>query len=945
MHTFLKHLSIVAGVSILSPALAQTDAASDRNEQVEEIIVTGSRIPRADLEANSPVTSFESEEFTLDAETNAVRKLQELPTFRPARSPNNGQSSVFTGSYADLRGLDRKRTLVLVNGRRWITTISDGGVDISTIPPELIERVDVVTGGASATYGSDAVAGVVNFILKRDFDGLEANVQTGVTERGERTNTRVSVTAGAPIDSDRGSFYVHAAWDETDRITGVDRGFNNPALINSDGVLIRDNDSFTGSGTASVDGVPAQFDANGEIFQAPGVVNVFDVATEGFNAGPFTRLQMAADKVQLNAGLTYDITENATFWLDTAYIRDDIGVGPLTPNFRALDSAEFSVDNPFLGPLTRAWLADLDAADDGDGFQAIPGFNRRFTELGPRVNQNDRDSYFVGGGVDVELSDDWALEVFSTWSESDAELFEPGIHDPRLEQALDVVMGPNGPQCRNPSFGFLDCVPVNVFGPDKVSPEAAEFILSSAGFTTHNSDLDVQSVLTGQALDLPAGPLGVAVGVEYRRTVGAEFADENGRTGVIDGIAIGEFSATLVQRELFAEALVPLLSNAAFADYVGLELGARYTEFDPGDSAWTYKALGEWAISEQVRLRGGFQRATRAPISFELGAQDAGNLNLDFLIGLDPCFTGSPLTGDVRASCIADGVPASVADAGATMNPDGIWLFRFLGNPNLEPETADTWTAGVVFQNLMVDSLNVSVDYYSIEIDNAIGDIVEPQVFDRCIRSGTGGTDPACERTSRNPVTGEITQIDTGFANIGLFETSGVDIGVDYSTPAPGLFGTDGVLRTELLATWLQKWEQVFDVEDPANRLVCEGLYGDFCGNPYPEWKGRLTVGWDTEPLSVNLSWYWIGGVTNDLLVFDPEDAGRLGATDVDSFHYLDLAAIWRFSEGIDFRAGIENLADAEPPIVGAEFADGNTYLGQYDSIGRRYFIGTRVRF
>jgi outer membrane receptor protein involved in Fe transport len=937
----LRYLLVSVGIAVSAPVFSQADDAAD--EPVEEVVVTGSRIPRGDLTANSPVTSFEGEEFTLDAETNVIRKLQELPAFRPARSPTDGASGVFTGSFADLRGLDRKRTLVLVNGRRWITTISDGGVDISTIPPELIERVDVVTGGASATYGSDAIAGVVNFVLKRDLDGLELSAQYGITERGERTNTRYSITGGTPFGNDRGSFYVHTAWDETDAISANGRSLIDPMVINEGGVLVPDNDSFTANGTAQVDGTRAQFDSNGELFQSPGVVNAFDVAIDGFNEGPYARLQHPAEKVQINAGLTYDITEQVVFSLDAAYIRDDVHTR-FDPSLKFLDFVEFAVDNPFLGPLTQSYLAALDAADDNDGFQTIPGLNRRFNELGPRINTNNHDSYFLGGGITVELADDWGLEVFSTWSESVGNLEQHGIHDPRLAQALDVVIGPEGPECRNTFFGKLECVPVNIFGPGTVSPEAADFLTSTAGFTTYNSDLDVQTILTGRLLELPAGPLDVAFGLEWRVTEGAETPDEVGKTGAIDALSIGEFFARLTQREVFAEALVPLISGARFAEYIGLELGVRYTAFDPGDSAWTYKALGEWAPTDNIRFRGGWQRATRAPISFELGAADSLNEQLDFLIGVDPCFTGAPLAGDVRTSCIADGVPAAVADAGALLDPDVIWLFRFLGG-DVDPEIANTWTAGVVVRDLFTDALNFSIDYYSIDIEDAIGGLFETHIFDACILSGTSGTDPLCDRTSRNPSTGFINQLDIGFANIGLLETSGIDFGLDYATPIPGILGSDAVLRAELVGTRLQKWEQVFDINDPTSRQACDGLFGDFCGNPYPEWKTRVNLTWHDGPVSANLSWNRISSVTNDALVYDPDSAGRLAVTETGSYDYFDLAGLWRINETFELRVGINNMTDTDPPIVGSEFSNSNTYLNQYDAIGRRYFLGTSIRF
>ena len=233
----LRHILAATGLIAAVPVIA-ADTPADTPMELEEIVVTGSRVRRVNVDSSSPLTSLNADRFQISAETNIVRQPQELPSFYPGRSPVSGSESGFTGSFADLRGLGSTRTLVLVNGRRWINTVSTSAVDLATIPPELIERVDVVTGGASATYGSDAVAGVVNIILKDDFDGVEFNAQTGMTDRGEATNTRYSLTAGQEFGEGRGSAYVHVSHDITEGISGARRSFLNPLVENIDGELV-----------------------------------------------------------------------------------------------------------------------------------------------------------------------------------------------------------------------------------------------------------------------------------------------------------------------------------------------------------------------------------------------------------------------------------------------------------------------------------------------------------------------------------------------------------------------------------------------------------------------------------------------------------------------------------------------------------------------------------
>lgn len=942
----MKKTLILAGATALGPALVPVHAqeGAQEGQVLETVVITGSRVPRADFDSNSPLTSIDASRFQVSADTNIVRQLQELPAFAPSRSPTSGGGSGFTGSFADLRGLGRGRTLVLVNGRRWIGTISDGGVDLSTIPPELVERVDIVTGGASATYGSDAVAGVVNVIMKENFDGLEFTSQSGVTEAGESTNTRLAMTGGQEFADGRGSAYVHASYDRTDGIAARGRDFLDPVVVNAGGQFVNLSSPVIGAGSATVDGVPAMFNASGDLFSAPGVVNAMG-ESDLFNEGRYARVQIPADKRTIAAGLTYHLSDSVKFYSQGIFIRDEIEV-PRSPMGVDLSGENISIDNPYLAPATRAYLASLDT--DGDGFAQLADFSRRLTELGPRTELNDRDSYRVMAGVEVALGDGWKLDTSAIYSQSNFTIRSRGFaSNERISQALDVVNGPDGPQCRQHTFGSARCVPLNVFGSGTISREAAQFITADKGLRGNNTDTTLQSVLTGQLFQLPAGSVGVALGAEYRKSEASEIPNEVWRYGLANGDVLAEFTASLEQTEGFAEVLVPLLKDAPFAHYLGLELGARFTHFKPGDDAWTYKALGEWSPVRQLKLRGGLQRATRAPNPFELGGADQAVGPIETIV-TDPCFTGAPLTGDLRTACIANGVPVAVADAGATIPPAMEAFATFFGNPNLSPEVAKTWTFGGVLSDFGVEGLSFTADYYQIEIEDVITSLGAGIIVDQCFYSGTGGTDPLCSEVTRDPVTGLIRAFDDGPVNGGRYEVTGFDVSASYSVAnLPGFFDSDSSLRIDLTASRLLEFVFVPFAELPVS-FDCAGLYGPTCQTPRPKLKTDTRVSWSQGPVMVALTWSWLDAIEDDATRFDTQTVPELARLKIGDRHYFDLNAVWSATERLELRAGIENLFDSEPPVIGADRAlisgDNNTIPGLYDALGRRYFLGARVK-
>ena len=663
-----------------------------------------------------------------------------------------------------------------------------------------------------------------------------------------------------------------------------------------------------------------------------------------FNEGSYARVQVPADKVTLAGGLSFALNDRIRLYSDGIFIRDEISV-PRSPAPENLSGVSFALDNPYLAPRTRQYLATLD--DDADGFVEIPGLARRFDELGPRAEINERDSYRVMAGAEISLSPGWKLDASAVYSESNFLLRTTGfVSRARLEQALDVVNGPNGPQCREVSFGDSRCVPLNIFGAGNISPEAAKFITSEKALRGRNADSTIQLVASGTAFSVPAGDVGVAFGVEHRKATASEIPNDVWRYGLANGV-VAEFSATLEQSEAFGEMVLPLFRDLPLVHYAGLELGARYTDFTPGDDAVTYKLLGEWAPIEKLRIRGGLQRATRAPNPYELGG---GDQDFEMLgsFGGDPCFTGAPLTGDLRAACIANGVPAAIADSGATAPDDHEFRLTFFGNPELKPEIAKTWTVGLVMEDLPLAGFSLTLDYYNIEIEDVITSLGDRVIKDQCYFSGTGGSDPLCNEIVRDPVTGLILTFDDGSVNAAKINVSGLDVSMGYSLATPGLFAGGANLGIRFLASHVLEAAVTPFAEQPGE-IDCAGLYGSACFPPRPEWRTTTSLSWLEGPVTLALSWRWIGSIDDDAPIYDPSLVPELAHDSVGGKHYFDFDAVWTATSSVELRAGIENILDQDPPIFGNDrvgvSSDNNTFPGLYDPVGRRFFAGMRVKF
>ena len=954
--TFLA--SSVLGLAV--PAVAQEDEAA-----MEQMIVTGSRIPRADLIANSPISVVQAEEIALAGNVTIERVLNQLPQFVPgASSQSNNPGAGF--ATVDLRGLGNQRTLVLVNGRRWIPadpSAGFGGVDINTIPGPLVERVEVVTGGASAVYGSDAMAGVVNFILKDDFEGLEVGSQFDITHKGDAETYDVYALMGTNFDEGRGNitgFFEY--YNQTD-VQARDRDFTffdcddgAGDLAGRDGftcgppggdgldVLRRGGSSrivegmIDGAGSFIVPGEPDPVDRI--LFLPDGNVRARDSATDVFNFAPFTNIQIPLERWAVSVSGDYELTEGIRFFAEGTYVnsRSDFRLAP-TPLFE-----EFEItidDNPFLTDAAKDVIRTDPAFDPATGNFTGDLF-RRLTEFGDRLEEFATNAFRVNVGFEGEFENGWAWDVSYLIGRTELTDTQTGnIILSRAQQALLLEDDGSGNiVCQDPSGG---CVPANFFGEGNLSEEAVTFLIGNNIAVGATQTQVAQVNLNGDVIELPAGPLQVAFGGEYRDESSSFTPDPIAAAGDIDGFnAAGlPLDGSFDVWEAYFETRIPVVAGLPFVQLISLEAGARWSDYSTVGTVWTFKGGGEWQVDENVRFRGLFQRAVRAPNVIELFGPQVNA----FPAVRDFCDKGQePVSNGLVDLCIAQGVPASNFDAAVlATNPEGTFeqpdnQIESItgGNSGLTEERTNTWTVGVVLTPEFVPGLTVTADWYSITLEDAIsqfGGSVQG-VFDLCAQSDDVNSD-FCQAIPRRP-SGSAVGVVSLNENVSFFETSGLDLQVNYLFDL-GDVGLDnaGTLNLNGNFTWVREW--LLTPTDISEPIECAGRFGSGCGQtfsgfPTPDLRSVVRTTWSQGPYQVSLRWRWTGGLQDT----DPD--GDAAIPEVSGQHYFDLTGTYDIDERFQIRLGVENLTNNTPPRVGDRQTDANTLVPLFDVLGTRFF-------
>ncbi|RZT05765.1 Outer membrane cobalamin receptor protein [Duganella sp. CF402] len=1009
-------LLLVAGIT--GAASAQEEAAAPAKPEENQVVITGSRLANRGFLAPTPVTVVDATELKVSGTQNLENLLNDTPQFTANQLNSPTANTVQAGqpsgtSTLNLRNLGPTRNLVLVNGRRYAITGPDFTTDINTIPTALVKRIETVTGGSSAVYGSDAISGVVNFILRDNFEGAEINVQ-GNWDQPTRTPTKsIDLTVGGNFDNKKGNAVLSVNFQDRQGMTRGDLGgYATPSL--GDGCVTSASWSATRPGTPlsvpsgqtclSAGGRPglvysgsstvptgrignlplygssgsnAALDAAmaaaglqgmstlGAVFDSTGKVVRPYTTADAYDLGPLSYVVTPQKRWVANAFAHYNFNEYATGYTEIHFSNNTANV-QIAP---AGAGANFLVNtnNPYLSPQMQEVLRQLDLKESGttrvtNGSQTLtttPGdglavlnLNRRLTDIGTRFAATDHSTFRIALGLKGKLNDvsehyltDLKYDMYYTNSRTTESQFQSGSIS--LSRYQNAILAQGG------------AAPVlNPFG-QNITPAAASAvsIASNSAITAEQQGLAAN--LTGKLLELPAGPVDFSAGAEHRHAYSRYSPDAYLSSGDVSGWnAARATQGESTVKEVFGEARVPLLSDKPFAKNLSLSGAFRRSAYDIESvgTVWTNSVGTEWTPVDSLTFRAQKQKSIRAPNVGEL----FGGQGTNGPTATDPCSSRQPAaqqTAAVKALCVATGVPANLV-FDPSVQPTNFLTQIVGGNPNLKAETSHTTTFGAVFAPKMVPGLQMSVDYYKITLDDAISTLGGggiQSVLNLCYNTIQNANSVYCKAINRDPVTGQIaapTYVMTTAANIGGIKTEGYDLAGHYGFRSSwGLMGAD--TRWNIDTNWTYVKELTFTpIQDlPSITNQCVGSFGQTCGQPVPKWKGTARLTMNTGKLMLSARARYIGPVTVDTYVLPSTSGGSAPALDsltnpkIKGYTYLDLTAGYDFTKSVSLTAGIRNVLDKDPPVLGSsQLPANNTIAATYDPLGRNLFFSLNVK-
>lgn len=956
------------------PAAPAAPAAEGAASKKDKIVVTGSRIPQnPNLVSSAPVTTVDASEVSLRGTIRIEDTINQLPQAFAAQGANISNGATGTAT-VNLRGLGAARTLVLVDGKR-LPYGSPNSVpsDLNQVPAALIDRVEVLTGGASAVYGSDALSGVVNFIMQRDFEGIRfdgqysfyqhnndnGTIQDLIRSRGETNPDQfklpeenvtdgfardLSAVIGASSDNGRGNVSAYVTYRNVDAVLQANRDYSSCAFSGGPTAAAF---GCGGSGT-SFPGFFITNTGNYTLDQSTGNTFIpYNSNVNAYNYGPLNYYQRPDERYTLGAFANYRINENFEIYSDLSFM-DYRSVAQIAPSGSFFAISQTNCDNPLLSSQQQSLLG-CTSDDIAQGNLVDVFVGRRNVEGGGRQDDLRNTSYRLVGGVRGAVNDVWDYDVWASYS--NVHLHRTYLNDfsiQRIGRSTVVRNDGNGtPQCAinvdsDPLNDDPACVPWNIWSIGGVTQDALDYLQVPLIQDGNTYQQVVNASLVGDlgayGLQSPWADNGVAFafGLEYRQeeieaTVSDNFAagDGAGQGGPTPPFPPASFDVS----EAFAEASIPLAEGRPGFEVLNLELAYRYSDYSSGISTDTYKIGGEWGPVPDIRFRGGYSRAVRAANVVELFAtQGLGLYDRDF----DPC--GPSMTATL-AQCVNTGLDPSLYGDAILDSPAGQYNALFGGNPNLQPEEGDTYTIGFVFEPSFFKNFNLSVDYFDIEISNAVGTVSPLTTLDVCLETG----DPTfCNLIQRDSL-GTLWLQSSAFIeatnqNLGTLSTKGIDVVANYAFE----LGQFGGFNVNMVGTYLNELETL-ELPGVTEPFDCVGFYSGNCGTPNPEWRHKLRVSWATPLSDLELSGSW--RYYDDVKLF----GGGSGVNaKLDAQNYFDVAGNYNLRDNIRLRGGINNVLDREPPLsslVGAGFGNGNTYPQVYDALGRYVFVGATVDF
>jgi len=986
--------------------------AQDETEPTQEVIVTGSRIPTPNATSTSPIQVVTDEDIKVGGRLDVSDVISQLPqNFNNdlGQDLGNRTSGLTTAggvATADLRGLGPNRTLVLVNGRRLgigspYTAITAPAPDLDQIPALLLERIDVVTGGASAVYGSDAIAGVVNFITKQNFEGFQIDAQAGVDwhhnhssyaqqlqrdagytpltgDTWDGHNQSINIVAGTNFAENKGNVTAYFGYLQSDPISSGQRDFG--------GCEIDVNDDLAGGhcfGTANsnyfrVAGSTDEYSVLGNQFIPWGTAGANPPAL--FNSQKY--IYVARDDRRYNAGFFghVDLNDHAKPYIEFNFMNDRTNQ-IIAPSGLFRDSNPFdpisnnyniNCSNPFLSAQQQGILGCTaqDIANDA----AAPGTVTRNVRIGRRnIEGGGRGSYYEHSnyrgvvGVKGGITNAWNYDAYGQYYYT--EFFNSNdqyFSFTNIGRALLVTGTAANPTC----VSGAPCVPYNIFSDGGVTQNALTYLtLSGTGYgttTLRTIHADITGELGEYNIKLPWATEGLAVnfGYEHRSeevVFKPDAAEGSGDLAGFSGASASIDRSNSVDEE-FIELRAPLIQSRPGIQELVTDIGFRRSDYAVSGAVNTSKYELQYAPIHDLRLRGSYQRAIRAPSIVELFTPPfVGQIQ----IGEDPC---APTRDDnnnlvaataTLAQCQAMGVtPAQYGNGGTTNTiPQGTagQLTQLQGgNANLKAEKADTYSFGLLFNPSAVPNLSGSIDYYHINLKGGVGAFPAAVILSSCVSTG----DPIFCSQVRRSATGGLTGASVASGgyiiqtnvNVASNEFSGIDLQTNYKIR---LGERGGSLGFALNGTYL---DAVKTTQGPGVATYdCAGLFGFTCGTVNPRWHHILRTTWATPwlDLSIAATWRYIGKVSLDNNQSNPTLAGAsFGGFNtfnarIPAFNYLDLAATWNFRDSLQLRGGVNNVLDKDPPIVTNEIISGgsaNTY-SVYDILGRQLFVAVTAKF
>lgn len=1040
-------VSLAMAIAIAPPARAQADASAE--EETQAIVVTGSRIVRRDVDSDSPLVTVASERLENSSDTSIERQLSALPQFVSNTNQITTATSVQATptqtpgiATANLRGVGENRTLVLLDGRRTQPANASLVVDLNIIPRAAIDGVEIITGGAGATYGADAVAGVVNFKLKRNFSGLDLDVQHGVSARGDGQETRIAALIGSDFADGNGNAMFGISHSRRSAVQQGDRRFYTEAWTDPNtagtGTFVyfpayqpahtANGATFFSYGPAS--NLPSQAAVN-TVFQSYGLsagdvarnallyfnpstsigdASLFSAArgaTSGTSAPNFKGTLYPENKILANGSLTsnnalgylsspmtrysmfghayYDVSDGLTFYLQGLFDQNET----ITQTAYAPAVNQWGVGIPYDSAtcgataghqVPTALCAILNSRPSPDSPWEL---NRVMTFMGPEQLLTTSNTYEVLAGLRGDIGiKDWTFDLFASHGRTSQTVRYRGFVD--LEQYQRLIEKPNwgaGATFFNPRIGQnATCTSgLNPFSNAPVSQNCIDIITAAAKTYSDLRQDQAELTVQGGLIDLPAGELRFAAGAGYRKNAFSYEPDSAFSSNNIDSLVVGIFSTlpaggSFTVKEFFGEVLVPVVSDLPLIQELTLNAGYRHSDYSTSGGVSTWKVTGDWEVTDWLKIRGGYQRANRAPNVAEL-FQPGTYLTVSWT-DHDPCSNLTRATwGNNAANTTTRSQVLGLCNAIAgtqTAGPGGTPLIDtnyvgnqpvyfnlgrdfVVGNPNVKSEEATTWTVGTVITAppaLGIGRLSLSVDWYNIKVEGAIQPASTQFVYQQCFNadgSSNASYDPNneyCKLIVRSNSTGFWLSTNAQYQNLGLIQTAGLDVALDWSIPAPG-FGDQGAVNLNMSFNYLDKY-LVQGVPGGTVIDYADTLANSITGAPYGaqfRWKLNTMVGYNFGPGSISLSWRHLPKARHSAAATNPATTTQ-GAPAYDLF---GLSGRVNITDMLEIRGGVDNLFDKQPPrvgvISGTTAAAGQTDTTAYDVLGRRFYVGAKLRF